>query len=184
MTGDELREARTGCGMSREQLGDLLGVAAQVVGSWERLGKDHIAMARPREAASTRAAKEKLPVIMNYMMATGVLCMAARNQDDLIPCPQDWLPLLNEGDPLVLSDEPAVEGDMVLLRNSSGSLSTVARVMVERTNGKLMVFTRPYNVQELPDPDNYKTIEYCMHKMHDGVPDRVEWSSVVPPDLV
>ncbi|MDE6261038.1 MAG: hypothetical protein K2M42_09320 [Oscillospiraceae bacterium] len=184
MTGDELKEARVGCNMSREDLGNMLGVSAQVIGAWERLGQKHIAVSLPRESAATRKAKQRLPVIMNFMMATGVICMAARDQNDLVPAPQDWLPLISEGDPLALTPEPAVEGDMVLLKDATGDLSIVARVMVEREAGKLMCFVRPYQVMELPPPDRYRTIEYCMHKMHDGVPDRVEWSSVVPPDLV
>lgn len=184
MTGDELKAARQGCGLSREQLGQMLGVAAQVVGGWERLGSDHIAATRPREAAATRMAKQRLPVMMNFMQAAGVMCISTKNPDDLMPCPQDWLPILSEGDPLALTDEPAVAGDLVLLRDPSGELATVARVMTEQSGGKMMCFTRPYQVQELPPPDGYKTIEYVMHRLHDGVPDEVSWTQVVPPDLV
>lgn len=181
MTGDELREARIGCKMSREELGDMLGVAAQVIGSWERLGADHIAMARPREAAPTRAAKEKLPMAMHFMQTASILCLP---MSAMVPAPHDWLPILTQGDPLALTDEPAVEGDLVLLRDANGELTTIARVMTEREHGKLMCFTRPYRLQELPGPDGYKTIGHAICKLHTGIPDKTSWTQVVPPDLV
>lgn len=181
MTGDELKEARTGCGMSREELGNLLGISSQTVGSWERLGQRHLAMSQPRESAATTAAKQKLPTALHFMQAASVLCLPA---SELVPAPHDWLPILSEGDPLVLTDDPAVEGDLVLLRDATGELSTIARVMTERERGKLMCFTRPYRVAELPGPDGYKTIGHAICKLHTGIPDRVSWTHVVPPDLV
>lgn len=184
MTGNELKEARIGCNMSREQLGQMLGVSGQIIGTWERLGQKHLAASLPREAAATRMAKQKLPSVMHFMQAAGVMCISTKNPDDLVPAPQSWLPILSEGDPLALTDEPAVAGDLVLLRDPSGELATVARVMTEQSGGKMMCFTRPYEVQELPPPDGYKTIEYVMHRLHDGIPDEVSWTQVVPPDLV
>ena len=183
MTGDELREARISCKMSREELGNMLGVAAQVIGSWERLGNDHIAVARPREAASTRAAKEKLPTAMNFMQAVGAFTIAA-GTGSLVPAPADWLPILSKGDPLVTTADPAVEGDLVLLRDTAGQFSQVARVLTERENGQLMCFVRPYKVMRLPDPEQYQTIEYSLTRQHTGIPDKVSWTHVVPPDLV
>lgn len=183
MTGDELREARIGCKMSREELGDMLGVAAQVIGSWERLGADHIAMARPREAAPTRAAKEKLPTAMSFMTAVGAFTVAA-GTGGLVPAPVDWLPVLSKGDPLVLTEAPAVEGDLVLLKDTAGQFSQIARVLTERDAGQLMCFVRPYKVMKLPDPDGYATIEYSLARQHTGIPDKVEWTHSVPPDLV
>lgn len=181
MTGDELREARTGCGMSREQLGDLLGVAAQVIGSWERLGADHVAMARPRESAATRLAKQRLPMALHFMQTASILCLP---MSAMVPAPHDWLPILTQGDPLALTDEPAVEGDLVLLRDANGDLATIARVMTEREHGRLMCFTRPYKVAALPGPDGYKTIGHAICKLHTGIPDKVSWTQAVPPDLV
>lgn len=183
MTGDELREARMACKMSREDLGDMLGVAAQVVGSWERLGADHIAATRPREAASTRAAKEKLPTVMSFMTAVGAFTVAA-GTGGLVPAPADWLPILSKGDPLVTTADPAVEGDLVLLKDATGNFDRIARVLTERENGQLMCFVRPYKVFRLPDPEQYQTIEYSLSRQHDGVPDRAEWTHSVPPDLV
>lgn len=182
MTGNELKAARTGCGMSREQLGDMLGVSAQTIGSWERLGQKHLAMTQPRESDATRKAKSLLPRIMHFMNTAGNVLY--RPASEFVPAPHEWLPILSDGDPLVLTDEPAVEGDLVLLRDAAGELSTIARVAVEREGGKLMCFTRPYHLQELPGPDGYKTICSCVHQLHDGVPDTVEWTQVVPPDLI
>lgn len=183
MTGDELKGARIGCNMSREELGNMLGVAAQVIGSWERLGKDHIAATRPREAASTRAAKEKLPTVMNFMEAVGAFTVAA-GTGGLVPAPADWLPVLSKGDPLVLTEAPAVEGDLILLKDAAGQFSQVARVLTERDAGQLMCFIRPYRVMRLPDPEQYRTIEYSLTRQHDGSPDRVSWTHDIPPDLV
>ena len=182
MTGDELKAARTGCGMSREQLGTMLGVSSQTIGAWERLGQKHLSMTQPRESEATRSAKEKLSRLMHFMNAAGNVLY--RPASEFVPAPHEWLPILSEGDPLVLTDEAAVEGDLVLLRDTAGNLSTIARVAVEREGGKLMCFTRPYCLQELPDPDGYKTILGCVHQLHDGVPDKVEWTQVVPPDLI
>ena len=181
MTGDELREVRLSCRMSREDVGDLLGISAQTVGSWERLGQKHLAMSQPRESAATRLAKQKLPMAMRFMTAASVLCLPAA---ELVPCPCDWLPILSKGDPLVLSDEEAVEGDLVLLRDGDGNLSTIARVAIEKEHGKMMCFTRPYHLQELPDPDGYKTIEHAICRLHDGIPDQAIWTQSVPPYMV
>lgn len=181
MTGDELKEARTSCKMSREELGDMLGVSAQTIGSWERLGQQHLAMSQPRESAATRVAKQRLPMALHFMSAASVLCLPAA---ELVPAPHDWLPILSEGDPLVLTDEAAVEGDLVLLRDSAGELTTIARVAVEREQGRLMCFVRPYRLMELPGRDGYKTIGYSIHQLHDGIPDKTSWTQVVPPDLV
>ena len=181
MTGDELKEARTGCNMSREELGSLLGVSAQTIGSWERLGQQHLAMSQPRESAATRLAKQRLPMAMHFMQTASILCLP---MSAMVPAPHDWLPILSLGDPLALTDEPAVEGDLVLLRDANGDLATIARVMTEREHGKLMCFTRPYKVAVLPGPDGYKTIGHAICKLHTGIPDKTSWTQVVPPDLV
>lgn len=183
MTGDEIREARMTCKLSREELGAMLGTTGQVVGSWERTGGKHLAMQQPREAASTRAAKEKLPTVMNFMQAVGAFTVAA-GTGSLVPAPCDWLPILSRGDPLVLTDAAAVEGDLVLLKDAAGQFSQVARVLTEREAGQLMCFVRPYRVMRLPDPEQYQTIEYSISRQHDGTPDRAIWTHDIPPDLV
>lgn len=182
-TGDEIRAARAGCGLSRDELGALLGVAGQVIGSWERQGPNQITAARKREAIATRTAKQKLQGVMNFMSAIATF-KSAMNTGDMIPAPCDWQPIFQKGDPLILSGEDAVEGDLVLLRDDSRDFTVVARVLAERENGKLMCFTRPYKVQELPWPEDYKTIEYNLSRQHDGVPDRIIRDNLVQPDLI
>lgn len=181
MTGDEIKAARTGCRMSREDLGAMLGVSAQTIGAWERIGSQHLATGLPRESEATRHAKEKLPAAVHFMMAASVLCLPA---SELVPCPHDWQPILAKGDPLILVDDEAVEGDLVLLKDADGSLSSIARVAVEREAGMLMCFVRPYRLMRLPDRDGYKVIGHCIHQLHDGIPETVEWTQVVPPYMV
>lgn len=167
--------------MSREQLGIMLGVSAQTVGSWERLGQKHLAENVPRESEATRRAKKKLPMAMRFMEAASILCLPC---SELTPAPHDWLPLINEGDPLVLVDDVAVEGDLVLLRDAAGELSTVARVAVEREAGQMMCFVRPYRLMRLPGPDGYKVIGHCIHKLHTGIPETSEWEQRIPPYVI
>ena len=181
MTGDEIKAARISCRMSREELGTMLGVSAQVVGAWERIGSKHLATGLPGESEATRRAKEKLPAAVHFMTTASVLCLPASS---MVMAPHDWMPLLSQGDPLLLTDEPAVEGDLVLLRDANGELSRIARVQTWRDNGQLLCFVRPYEEMPLPGPDGYKTIEYSISRQHDGIPDKLPWTVQVPPDLV
>lgn len=109
---------------------------------------------------------------------------SAMNTADMIPAPHDWQPIFQKGDPLITTSEDAVEGDLVLLRGDTGDFTVVARVMTERDAGRLMCFTRPYRVQELPGPGNYRVIEYNLTRQHDGVPDRLIWEHNIQPDLI
>lgn len=170
MTGDELKQARQAAGLSQQQLGAKLGISWQTVGMWERLGKEDVLVARPRESQKTRQAKQDLVSEFSFMQAIGAFsdAMQIRFADPelMIPAPCSYPYYIDEGDPLVLCDDPATPGDLVVLRDGDGKLSFIGRVCEESMSGTFAVRRPRLSVEPLPPVGGYKTISYYMHNEH------------------
>lgn len=170
MTGDELRAVRQAAGLSQQQLGARLGISWQTVGMWERLGKEDVLVARPRESQKTRQAKQDLISEFSFMTAIGTFrdAMQLRFGDPevMIPAPCPYPFYIDEGDPLILCDDPAAPGDLIVLRDVDGKLSSIGRVCEESMSGTFAVRRPRLSVELLPPTGGYKTISYYMHCEH------------------
>lgn len=170
MTGDELKQVRQAAGLSQQQLGAKLGISWQTVGAWERLVGEDVLVARPRESQKTRQAKQDLVPEFSFMKAIGAFSDAMQlrfcDPELMIPAPCSYPYYIDEGDPLVLCDDPATPGDLVVLRDGDGKLCSIGRVCEETLNGSFVVRRPRLSVQPLPPVGGYKTISYYMHCEH------------------
>lgn len=170
MTGDELKQVRQAAGLSQQQLGMRLGISWQTVGAWERLGGEDVLVARPRESQKTRQAKQDLVSEFSFMQAIGVFSDAMQlrfcDPEVMIPAPCPYPFYIDEGDPLILCDDPATPGDLIVLRDVDGKLSSIGRVCEESMSGTFAVRRPRLSVEPLPPVGGYKVISYYMHNEH------------------
>lgn len=184
MTGDELKRVRQAAGLSQQQLGARIGISWQTIGALERLGGEDVMKDRPRESSKTKLAKQKLRVEFSFMQAVGALYNSLQlrftDPELMIPAPCDYPYYIIKGDPLILTDEAALPGDLVVLRDADGKLSMIGRVKQERLGGDFLVVCPRQAAQSLPSKREYKTVEYYMHREHDGIPDIPKWEGIQP----
>ena len=187
MTGDELRAARQAVPMTQQEVADRLGVSWQTVGSWERLGGEDVLTKRPRETVKTKSAKMRLVPWYITMQGLGAIHEAMErlyeNKEAIIPAPCEYPFYISKGDPLILTAESALPGDLVVLRDKDGQLSTIGRVKPEMMSGEYVVDVPRQAVRPLPPPGEYMTVEYYLHRVHAGPPDIPVWSDC-PADMI
>ncbi len=186
MTGAELRQVRQAVPMTQQELADRLGVSWQTVGSWERAEGREVVARLPRETIKTKAAKDRVVKWYTTMQGLGNLRAAMERMhtdpDAIIPAPCGYPFYIREGDPLVLTPESALPGDLVVLRDRDGQLREIGRVKEGVLPGDCVVDVPRQAIRPLPPQGEYVTIAYYLHRVHDGTPDIPSWSDF-PPDM-
>ena len=105
-----------------------------------------------------------------------------------IPAPADFFFTVAEGDPLILTDVTAVSDDLVVVFNDEGSPIELGRVTVGEQPGTLYMICEKGRVIPLPQKEQYRVVEFCLHRHHASAPE-IEgkfrpYYDEFPPDLV
>jgi transcriptional regulator with XRE-family HTH domain len=156
MTGSDFQNLRKTAGLTQRQLADLIGVHPQTVGAWERT-----------EGEIVSDDMKRLSILSYAFYLLSITKKAdLTKKDRYIIAPSSYYGMVDEGDILILSDDPAEDIDILVLYNKEGQAENLGRYFLSnKTRRPLGVNTSDGYLLPLPDRSRYRVVEAVIHRL-------------------
>lgn len=159
MTGAEISKIRKGAGLSQEQFGILSGVNKMTVCRWEKMGSKHI---------SAYKGKERLQTLLQFLSAlVNVKKLNPMATQDVMPSPFNFGSYVDKGEPIVLSEDPAAPGDLVVVYNVADNQPVRMGIIISHNGDGTISLQCDDGSFWQTDMDTYcRSIKFAIHRPH------------------
>lgn len=159
MTGAEISKIRKGAGLSQEQFGTLSGVNKMTVCRWEKMGSKNI---------SAYKGKERLQTLLQFLSSLVIVQkLNPMSTQDVMPSPFGFGTYVDKGEPIVLSEDPAALGDLVLVYNMADDQPVRMGIIISQNeDGTISLQCHDGSICQT-DMDTYcRSIKFAIHRPH------------------
>lgn len=162
MTGAEISKIRRGAGLSQEQFGNLSGVNKMTVCRWEKMGSKNI---------SAYKGKDRLQTLLQFLsVLVNVQKLNPMETQNIMPSPFNFGTYVDKGEPIVLSEDPAVPGDLVLVYNVADSQPVRMGIIISLAGDGAVILQCDDGSFCQTDMDTYcRSIKFAIHRPHSAV---------------
>ena len=162
MTGAEISKIRRAAGLSQEQFGSLSGVNKMTVCRWEKMGSQNI---------SAYKGKERLQTLLQFLsVLANVQKLNPTETQDVLPSPFDFGTYVDRGEPIVLSEDPAAPGDLVLAYNVADDQPVrMGTIICCNGDGTVSLQCHDGAVCQTDIGTYCRSVKYVIHRPHGAV---------------